>query len=209
MTMDDYQALDNNQPETTTQTDELQQTPRQIAAAALADVLYDRTAHSKVTSAKWLKQNAPKEVDRAVMDELLAAVDAGKGEDDLSHIAMTRGGKDKYYYNASIMTQEYARLDAMLEDKDILKTIATVTRSDCKLYPRPTEFSKLMGYPFRFSLDEVEGAAARMQLREEYGDIGVVQASNGAKAFYSSQFVKEGYARALLEGSEVEAHEWP
>ena len=101
------------------------------------------------------------------------------------------------------------RLDAMLEDKDILKTIATVTRSDCKLYPRPTEFSKLMGYPFRFSLDEVEGAAARMQLREEYGDIGVVQASNGAKAFYSSQFVKEGYARALLEGSEVEAHEWP
>ena len=207
--MDEHQALNANQPEITAQADEMQQSPRQIAAAALADLLYDRTAHSKVSSSKWLRQNAPQEIDRAVMGELLTAVDAGQGEDALANIAMTRGSKDKYYFDATIMTVEYARLDTLLEDKDILKTIATVTRSDCKLYPRPTEFSKLTGYPFRFTLDEVEGAAARMQLSDEYRDIGVVEASNGAKAFYSSDHIKQGYARALLEGSEVEAHEWP
>lgn len=207
--MDEQEKMDLTQQDTAPREDEVQLSPREAAAAALADLLYSRTAHNKVSSGKWIRQHAPQGVERALLDELLTAVDAGRGEGALERIAMTRGAKDRYYYDASIMTAEYARLDALLEDKDILKTIASVTRSDCKLYPRPTEFSKMMGYPFRFSLDEVEGAAARMQLHDEYQDIGVVQASNGAKAFYSSQHIKEGYARSLLEASEVEAREWP
>ena len=61
---------------------------------------------------------------------------------------------------------------------------------------------------FRFSVDEIEGAAARMQLSEEYRDIGVVEASNGAKAFYSSQSLSKNYARALFQDIEVDSREW-
>jgi hypothetical protein len=107
------------------------------------------------------------------------------------------------------MTAHFAELDSLIMDKDILRTIATVTRSDCKLYPRPTQFSKLMGYPFYFSEDEIEGAAARMEKLEEYADIGVVTASNGGKGFYSTQFISRGYAQGLIESVEVEERENP
>ena len=177
--------------------------------AVLAELIYDRTASNKVAGHRWLRLNKPEELTDEKLAALLIAIRQAAQPPVLGTIAFIEGSKDTYYYDANIMTGQFARLDALIEDKDILRTIAEVTRSDCQLYPRPTEFSKMMGYPFRFSLDEVEGAAARMQLHDEYQDIGVVQASNGAKAFYSSQHIKEGYARSLLEASEVEAREWP
>ena len=48
-----------------------------------------------------------------------------------------------------------------------------------------------------------------MTFEKEYEDIGVVQASNGAQAFYSSKYLSERYARALLESIEVEEYENP
>ena len=127
----------------------------------------------------------------------------------LEKIAFIRGKKDLYFYETTLMTAHFAELDSLIMDKDILRTIATVTRSDCKLYPRPTQFSKLMGYPFYFSEDEIEGAAARMEKLEEYADIGVVTASNGGKGFYSTQFISRGYAQGLIESVEVEERENP
>ncbi len=179
------------------------------AAAALAGLLYDRTASNKVAGVKWLRKHRPQAVSEESLGTLLAGIDHGKPHDALRSADVEAGVRDRYYYDSAIMTREYAQLDALIEDKDILKTIASVTRSDCKLYPRPTEFSKMTGYPFRFTLDEVEGAAARMQLREDFSDIGVVQASNGEKAFFSRKYLKEGYARSLLEASEVESKLWP
>ena len=185
------------------------QTQLDSAAAALAELLYDRTASNKVAGKKWLMKQFAQAPAREEVQALTEGIDKGEPHQALRAIDTLTGSKDRYYYDGSIMTREFAQLDALIEDKDILKTIASVTRSDCQLYPRPTEFSKLTGYPFRFSIDEVEGAAARMAARDEYSDIGVVQASNGEKAFYSSRYLKEAYARSLLESSEVESKLWP
>lgn len=208
--MDEHE-LDKTQniPEEEQQGEEEQTTPLELATILLAELLYDRTASNKVAGKKWLKKNHPPELAKEDMETLLEGIDDGQAQEILSGIKRIIGSKDWYYYDSTIMTGEFAALDALIEDKDILATIAKITRSDCKLYPRPTEYSKLTGYPFKFTLDEVEGAAARMALREDYSDIGLVQASNGEKAFFSNRFITEAYARSLLEYSEVESKLWP
>ena len=91
-----------------------------------------------------------------------------------------------------------------LTEEDILRTIASVTRSDSAIYPRPTQFSKLQDVPFRFSRDELLGAAARMRFEPEYEDVQLIEASNGAQAFFSTKYLTRDYAQSLLEWIEVE-----
>ena len=207
----DEQKYNNMQiePDEIKLAEDTQDAPIESAALVLAELLYDRTAANKVAARKWLMKNRPQELNSEVLETLLAGIDANHPQQKLCSISTVKGSKDRYYYDGAIMTREFAMLDALIEDKDILTTIASVTRSDCKLYPRPTEYAKLTDYPFQFTLDEVEGAAARMTLNEEYSDIGVVQASNGAKAFFSSLHISQAYARSLLEYSEVESKLWP
>jgi len=178
-------------------------------AQGLATYLYDRTAVSKVTARKPLLRSPPEGLDKESVRTLVAGVGTEEVHTALANIAETAGKKDTYLYDASIMTKHYAEIDALLEDKDMLRTIATVTRSDSRLYPRPTQFSKLMNTPFRFSMDEILGAAARMKGDEEYQDIGVVTASNGKSAFFSDKFLSRKYAQSLIQQIEVDDPENP
>lgn len=175
-----------------------------VLAQVTADYLYRRTADSKVSGQKNLVRLPPSPQEQQAMAVLLAAVGTEGVHPALTHIAMTQGKKDRYFFDARIMTRQYAAIDALLEDKDILATIATTTRSDSKLYPRPTQFSKLMSTPFRFTQDEILGAVARMQHEEQYKDIGVVTASNGNSAFFSDRHLSRRYAQALVQQIEVE-----
>lgn len=185
-----------------------EQQAEQAAAALLAQTVYDRTAQNLVAPRKWLLKQQPEGLAEGLFLKLLEEVDKEAPREALKNLALIKGKKDSYYYDASIMTPEFAKVQALIEDKDMLATIAEVTRRDCELYPRPAPFSKFAGYPFRFSMDELEGAAARMQLSKEYRDIGVVKASNGASAFYSSKSMSMVYARSLFEEIEVESREW-
>ena len=84
-----------------------------------------------------------------------------------------------------------------------------MTRSDSKLYPKATEFRKLMDTPFWFTEDELLGAAARFPMDPQYADIDIIEASNGQKAFYSKQSLERGYAEYLHEWYEVGIYENP
>lgn len=183
----------------------LEDSPAKKLAAHIREV----TAQSHVTPLKKLKLSPPEGVAPEEVAALLLAVGTPEADPALGSIAFVKGQKDLYFYDSTIMTGHFAELDSLIMDKDILRTIATVTRSDCQLYPRPTQFKKLMAYPFRFSEDEVLGAAARMAQMEEYADIGVVTATNGGKGFYSSRFLSQRYAQALIQQVEVEESENP
>lgn len=177
--------------------------PEETAAGKLAACIRQTTAQSHVIPMKKLKLSLPEGVTAEEAAALLAAVGTPEADPALASVAFVKGQRDLYFYDGSIMTAHFAELDSLLMDKDILRTIATVTRSDCKLYPRPTQFSKLRAYPFHFSEDEILGAAARMKDNEEYRDIDVVTASNGGKGFYSSRIISRQYAQALIEIAEV------
>ena len=187
----------------------LQQEQINEAAARLADYIYRRTVCSKVTGRKALLRESELALDEAMLDALLANVGSEDAHSALVELAIVKGKKDTYVYWAPIMTQQYAKLDALLEDKDILATIASVVRSDSKLYPRPTPVEKLKRYPFNYTEDEILGAAARMKMEEKYEDIGMIQASNGSRALHSSKSLSKAYAQALYEASEVQERENP
>jgi hypothetical protein len=173
-----------------------------------AQVLYEclraHTAQSKVTGKKQLLLHPPEGLDKEELSALLAQLGTPEVPEALRNVAVLSGRKDQYYYDSTIMTRHYAEIDTLLQEKDILRTIASVTRSDSNLYPRPTQFSKLQNVPFRFSRDELLGAAARMRDEPEYHDIGLIEASNGAKAFFSTKYLTKAYAQSLLEWIEVE-----
>lgn len=178
-------------------------------AENLANYFYQRTAMSKVTGKKPMLFAPPPDVPKEALEALLLALGTDAAHEQLRNVATVAGKKDTYYYDQSIMTRQYAELDALLEDKDILATIAAVARKDSQLYPRPTQFSKLRKTPFHFSADEILGAAARMKGEAQYEDIGVVTASNGESAFFSSKHISRGYAESLLEWIEVGEKENP
>ena len=184
-------------------------TPKDVMAATLASYLYDRTAGSKVTGRKALLKLPSTSDDKELMAALLDEIGTEEASPALLKLSVVHGRKDKYYYDSTIMTRQYAELDSLLEDKDILVTIATVTRSDSHLYPRPTQFSKLRKTPFYFSEDEILGAAARMKDEADYTDIKVATASNGNSAFYSTKHLSDRYAQSLLELIEVDEEKNP
>lgn len=177
-----------------------------------AQVLYGclraRTIESKVTSRKELTMKVPEGLTKEELPALLAQIGTEECPEELKNIAIINGRKDVYYYESTLMTKQYAELDAMIQEKDILHTIATVTRSDCVLYLMPTQFSKLRDYPFFYSEDEILGVAARFTLDPQYEDIKVIEASNGGKGFYTTREMDERYAKARIEYGEVEQRQW-
>ncbi|WP_071434536.1 hypothetical protein [Angelakisella massiliensis] len=178
-------------------------------AQKLADYIRQCSIDSHVAPLKKTRLQPPEGVTQEEVTALLAAVGTAEADPALENISFVQGQKDLYYFDQQMMTRHFAEIDSMLEDKDILYTIATVARSDCKLYPRPTQFSKLRKYPFFFSEDEILGAVARMKFDDRYSDIDTVTASNGAMGIYSTQFMSKKYARALIEQVEVEEHQNP
>lgn len=173
-----------------------------------AQVLYEhlraRTIKSQVTSKKSLLSRPPEGVSKEEMSALLAVLGGEETPAELVDIAVLKGRKDTYYYDGTIMTRHYAELDSMIQEKDLLHTIATVTRSDSSLYPRPTQFSKMQDTPFWMTEDELLGAAARFKFEPQYADIELVEASNGKKAFFSTKYMSRVYAQSLIEWIEVE-----
>lgn len=175
-------------------------------AQAIYDFLRTSTIAWKTVGRKELMRHIPEGMEKDAFVALVDAIGTDACAEELKAIAFIKMAKDAYYYEQTLMTAQYAEIDAMLQEKDLLKTIASVTRKDCSLYPRPTQFSKLMDFPFRMTMDELLGAAARMKFDPEYADIDVTEASNGAKGFYSTKFMSPKYARALIEQVEVEEH---
>ena len=137
-----------------------EQSAEKAAALLLAQAIYDRTAQNLVAPLKWIRQLKLDGLDDEKLSELLSAVDQGQACEELKDTVLIKGKKDSYYFDASIMTPEFARVQALIEDKDMLATIAEVARHDSSLYPRPAPFSKFSGYPFRFSADEIECQAS-------------------------------------------------
>lgn len=172
-------------------------------AQELFQLLRANTEKSRVTGRKELLKLRPRDLDASGVSDLLKAIGTEEAPPELRDIASVTGKKDTYYYDQTIMTVQYAKLDALIQDKDIMRTVAEVARSDSKLYPRVTPFSKLMNMPFWCTQDELLGVAARMKLDEAYQDIRMITASNGVRGFFSLESLSEAYAQSLFEMEEV------
>lgn len=168
--------------------------------ALLAKYIREQSRQERVTAYSAVALCPPEGVTRQQLKELLADCSA---DDTMLSVALVKGSKDVYYYDKELMSERFATVQSLIEDKDILATVAAAARHDCKVYPRPVRVQALMDSPYFYSEDEVLGAIARMSGREDYGDIATVTASNGKVCIYSLTFMSKKYAQALCEEMEV------
>lgn len=167
----------------------------------LANYILEESKVGKVVAYSVISLSPPEGLEKNEVKELLADTTADVA---LASIGMVAGKKDRYYYNTDHMTERFATVQSLIEDKDILATVAAAARHDCRVYPRPVRVLSLMDSPYFYSGDEILGAIARMKGIPEYEDIDTVTASNGNMCIYSSQYMSKKYANALCEEIEVE-----
>ncbi len=175
----------------------------------LYKVIRQKTEKSETVSRSQLLFQPPEGLEKEDLTALLDSLNGEERPEELKDIAWVKGRKDVWYYDSTIMTAHFAELYSMIQEKDLLHTIASVARSDSKTYPCVTSFKKLMDTPFFMTEDELLGAEARFMLSPEYEDVRTVTASNGVKGFYSTKYLTWAYADSLHEWYEVGISENP
>ncbi len=170
-------------------------------AEIFCEYIVDENKKEKLVSLKAMLRQNPENITEAMIHNF--ANNLGEYE-ELEDIVRIDKPKDSYFYSSALWTSQFAETLALLEEKDILEAIATRTRRDCKIYPRPVRVVSLKDSPYNYSDDEILGAIARMTMDERYSDIKTVIASNGGVCIYSTEHMSEKYARSLCESIEVE-----
>lgn len=117
-------------------------------------------------------------------------------------IVFVKGNKDRYYYSTKYMSNNYAMIAALVEEKDLPKTIAAMVRFNCKTYPVPTPFSYFERSPYLASQAQIDRAIAMLESQEEFKDIQILTNNVGDKFFYSTDHMSFKYARALANVDE-------
>lgn len=122
------------------------------------------------------------------------------GEDEAcADIKSVQGNKDIYYYSSQNMSDNYAKIASLVEEKNLPETIAQMVRFNCKTYPVPTPWAYFNEHPYFATDPQMERAADVLKTSEQYQDIRLFTNSRGVRYFFADSVMSERYARALAE----------
>lgn len=141
--------------------------------------------------------------------QVVEALPEELAREEYADIKEIKGAQTRYYYDSQDITDNYARMLAMVEDKDLLKLVAETVRHESKTYPRPTTIKLFTLAPFHLDHKTIEGLIKELAKRQEYEDIQEVKASNGAIYLYSDRLMKKAQAASIAEWTEVLRFENP
>ncbi|MDF2472529.1 MAG: hypothetical protein K0R21_311 [Anaerocolumna sp.] len=153
-----------------------------------AEYIRIRTKATNLTSLTSLKN----EIEN--LDELLEKM---KADESCSDIVFVQGNKDIYYYSNQYMSNNYAMIASLVEEKDLVKTIAEMVRFNCKTYPAPTPVGYFEKHPYLATKAQIERALLLLSMNEEYNDIHQFDNNLNVSHLYSSLYLSERYAKAL------------
>lgn len=160
----------------------------------LACFIRERSQQAMVTPRKFLEEDAEN------LEELLTAMFA---EESCKDICTVKGQKDEYYYSEENMAHNYAKVAVLVEEKDMLRTIAEMVRFNCKAFPTPTPLYYFRNHPYSMTKVQVEQAVRRMKTTPEYADIQELTAKNGEPYLFSEPMMSRKYAQALANSAEA------
>lgn len=159
----------------------------------LADFIRERSRGAQLTSKASLEQEE---------ENLKKLLDLLKNDETCTDIKSIKGSKDTYFYSAEFMTRNYAMIAVLVEEKDVIKTIAKMVRWNCKVYPCATPLYYFKNSPYFLTDKQIEFALNKMKRMEEYSDICEVVTGNNVRYLYSSKIMSKKYAKALAEDAE-------
>lgn len=163
---------------------------QESAHQKLADYIRIRSANAQVTGLALLK---------AEVEGLDALLEAMAADESCGDIATHQGAKDLYYYSSANMSDNYAMIDALIQDDDLAAMMAQMVRFNAKTYPAATPFLYFQRPPYNRSREEVEQAWAVMQTMEMYADIQELTNNEDTRFLYSTQYLSPRYAKAISD----------
>ncbi|GAA4653876.1 hypothetical protein GCM10023142_10140 [Anaerocolumna aminovalerica] len=157
-------------------------------AMKLADYIRLRSAAGNLTKYASLKKEI-EEVDQILMEI--------KKDEACEDIVYKEGQNDKYYYSKLNMSDNYAMISSLVEDKDLVTTIVNMVRFNSKTYPAPTPVTYFEKHPYYATRPQIERAYTVLSGKEENSDIERFTNNKNVDFLFSTKFMTPKYAKAL------------
>ena len=154
--------------------------PELTPAQQLAGFIRSRSAAALVTAHAQLAS----EVENA--DELLAQMPQDPQCED---IVSRTGAKDTYYYSSANMSDNYAMIAQLIEDRDLCVMFAEMVRFNARIYPSATPLRYFQRSPYGLAPDEIEQTWKTMQGRPEFADIEELTNNQNERFLFSTQYL--------------------
>ena len=167
--------------------------PELTPAQQLAGFIRSRSAAALVTAHAQLIS----EVENA--DELLAQMPQDPQCED---IVFRTGAKDTYYYSSANMSDNYAMIAQLIEDRDLCVMFAEMVRFNARIYPSATPLRYFQRSPYGLAPDEIEQTWKTMQGRPEFADIEELTNNQNERFLFSTQYLTRRYAKAISDVDE-------
>ena len=167
--------------------------PELTPAQQLAGFIRSRSAAALVTAHAQLAS----EVENA--DELLAQMPQDPQCED---IVSRTGAKDTYYYSSANMSDNYAMIAQLIEDRDLCVMFAEMVRFNARIYPSATPLRYFQRSPYGLAPGEIEQTWKTMQGRPEFADIEELTNNQNERFLFSTQYLTRRYAKAISDVDE-------
>ena len=167
--------------------------PELTPAQQLAGYIRSRSAAALVTAHAQLAS----EVENA--DELLAQMPQDPQCED---IVSRTGAKDTYYYSSANMSDNYAMIAQLIEDRDLCVMFAEMVRFNARIYPSATPLRYFQRALYGLAPDEIEQTWKTMQGRPEFADIEELTNNQNERFLFSTQYLTRRYAKAISDVDE-------
>lgn len=164
--------------------------PELTPAQQLAGYIRSRSAAALVTAHAQLAS----ELENA--DELLAQMPQDPQCED---IVSRTGAKDTYYYSSANMSDNYAMIAQLIEDRDLCVMFAEMVRFNARIYPSATPLRYFQRSPYGLAPDEIEQTWKTMQGRPEFADIEELTNNQNERFLFSTQHLTRRYAKAISD----------
>ena len=167
--------------------------PELTPAQQLAGFIRSRSAAALVTAHAQLIS----EVENA--DELLAQMPQDPQCED---IVSRTGAKDTYYYSSANMSDNYAMIAQLIEDRDLCVMVAEMVRFNARVYPSATPLRYFRRSPYDLTQEAIEQTWQAMQGRPEYADIEELTNNQNERFLFSTKHLTRRYAKAISDVDE-------
>ena len=167
--------------------------PELTPAQQLAGFIRSRSAAALVTAHAQLAS----EVENA--DELLAQMPQDPQCED---IVSRTGAKDTYYYSSANMSDNYAMIAQLIEDRDLCVMFAEMVRFNARIYPSATPLRYFQRSPYGLAPEVIEQTWKAMQENPAYADIEELTNNQNERFLFSTQYLTRRYAKAISDVDE-------
>jgi len=100
------------------------------------------------------------------------------------------------------MSDNYAMIAQLIEDKDLCVMFAEMVRFNARIYPSATPLKYFQRSPYGLAPEVIEQTWESMQGKPEYADIEELTNNQNERFLFSTKYLTRRYAKAISDVDE-------